>query len=217
MDRNVKEEGDEEIIPLAAFNQFLYCPRRCYFIYAEAEFVDNVHTILGTFEHEQVDETTHQIKKGVRVEFGLPVWSKKLKLTGRCDAVEFYPDGTVYPVEYKHGKRQRWINDDIQLAAQALCLEEMLNIHIGKGSIFHKQSQKRREVIFDDTLRQTVQNTAAQIRQLLKQDRRPDPILEQQRCAECSLNEICRPVERRNDKVLLQLHRGLFNPRINDL
>jgi hypothetical protein len=72
------------------------------------------------------------------------VSKKNHTLKGRCDEVEFHSDGTVYPVEYKHGKKQKWLNDDLQLAAQAICLEEMLNIRIERGAIFHKASMHRR-------------------------------------------------------------------------
>ncbi len=117
-------------IPISALNQYAYCPRRCFLIYAENEFADNLHTQSGTEEHERVDQLQHEIKNGVRIEFALPVWSDQYGLTGRCDVVEFHPDGHVFPVEYKHGKRKQWLNDDLQVAAQALCLEEMLGVSI---------------------------------------------------------------------------------------
>ena len=139
-------------IPISALNQYAYCQRRCYLIHAEAEFEDNVHTLRGTHEHERVDRQRHEVSAGVRVEYSLPVWSRRLGLSGRCDAVELRPDGTVYPVEYKHGKRRRWSNDDMQLAAQALCFE-MLGRAITKGAIYHQQSRRRREVIVDEALR----------------------------------------------------------------
>jgi CRISPR/Cas system-associated exonuclease Cas4 (RecB family) len=97
-----------------------------YLIHAEAEFEDNVHTLRGTHEHERVDRERHEVSAGARVEYGLPVWSRRLGLSGRSDAVEIHPDGKIYPVEYKHGKRRPWLKDDLHLAAQALCLEEML-------------------------------------------------------------------------------------------
>ncbi|MDW8324706.1 MAG: Dna2/Cas4 domain-containing protein, partial [Burkholderiales bacterium] len=93
----------------------------------EGEFEDNVHTVRGQAEHERVDQLTWETgKSGARVEYALPVWSDRLGLIGRCDVVEFRVDGSVYPVEFKHGPRRKWLNDDLQLAAQALCLEEML-------------------------------------------------------------------------------------------
>jgi CRISPR-associated exonuclease Cas4 len=182
-----------EIIAVSALNQYAYCPRRCALIFMDHEFVDNIHTQRGTDEHDRADQSFHVCDaEGVRLEYALPVWSRRLGLSGRCDVVEFHPDGTVYPVEYKHGKKQKWLNDDMQLAAQAICLEEMLNITIERGAIFHKGSMQRREVEFVPALRQQVEETAAAIHTLLGSGYLPLPI-DNQRCPECSLKNICLP------------------------
>ena len=125
-------------------------------------------------------------------DYALPIWSRSLGLSGRCDVVEFYPDGTVFPVEYKHGKKQKWLNDDLQLAAQAICLEEMLTITISRGAIFHKGSMHRREVEFTVELRKLVEDTTAAIHNLLDSGCLPPPI-NNQRCPECSLKNVCLP------------------------
>ncbi|CCE23039.1 CRISPR-associated protein Cas4 [Methylotuvimicrobium alcaliphilum] len=182
-----------EKIPLSALNQYVYCPRRCYLIHAEGEFTDNVHTESGSREHERVDTLLHEIKQDVRIEFALPVWSDRLGLTGRCDVVEFRSDGIVYPVEYKHGKRKKWLNDDLQLTAQALCLEEMLNVSVSFGAIYHIQSRRRREVEIDSDLRKTTESLIIEIRSLLDQSRCPSPIADKKRCPDCSLNSLCQP------------------------
>lgn len=185
--------GSEEIIALSALNQYSYCPRRCALIFMDHEFADNIHTQRGTEEHERADQTFHVCDDaGVRVEYALPVWSRRLGLSGRCDVVEFHHDGTVYPVEYKHGKKQKWLNDDLQLAAQAICLEEMMNITIERGAIFHKGSMQRRVVEFTENLRSSVKETAAAIHSLLASGHLPPPI-NNQRCPECSLKESCLP------------------------
>ena len=112
----------DEPILLSALNQYAYCPRRCYPIHAEGEFEDNIHTQRGAVEHERVDEeASRSLEAGGRVEYALPIWSEQLGLIGKCDVVEFHGDGTIYPVEYKHGKRRKWLNDDLQLTAQAMC------------------------------------------------------------------------------------------------
>lgn len=205
---------DEDLVPISALNQYAYCPRRCYLIHAEGEFSDNVHTLRGTHEHERVDSQRHEVSAGVRVEFGLPVWSRKIGLTGKCDAVEFHSDGAVYPVEYKHGKRRRWVNDGLQLAAQALCLEEMLNVSIPKGAIFHQQSRRRREVEIDDVLRQNVEIAAQEIHELLTSSRLPPPTTDLRRCPECSLREICQPELARAEKKIVMLREDLFEPEV---
>jgi len=182
-----------EIIAVSALNQYAYCPRRCALIFMDHEFVDNIHTQRGTDEHDRADQSFHVCDaEGVCLEYALPVWSRRLGLSGRCDVVEFHPDGTVYPVEYKHGKKQKWLNDDMQLAAQAICLEEMLNVSIERGAIFHKGSMQRREVEFVPALRQQVEETAAAIHTLLGSGHLPPPI-DNQRCPECSMKNICLP------------------------
>ncbi len=182
-----------ELIAVSALNQYAYCPRRCALIFMDGEFTDNIHTQRGTAEHDCADQTFHVCdSEGVRLEYALPVWSRSLGLSGRCDVVEFHPDGTVYPVEYKHGKKQKWLNDDLQLAAQALCLEEMLSIIIERGAIFHKGSMRRREVEFTEDLRRKVEETATAIHALLDSSVLPLPI-NNQRCPECSLKDSCLP------------------------
>lgn len=184
---------EETVVPLSALNQYAYCPRRCFLIHAEGEFSDNVHTLQGSREHERVDQSAYECKQGVRLEFALPVWSDALGLSGRCDVVEFHPDGSLYPVEYKHGKRKQWLNDDLQLAAQALCLEEMTGKRIERGAIFHEKSKRRREVVIDAAVRAAVAQTATAVRKMLDEGRCPPPTQEVKRCGECSLKDICQP------------------------
>ena len=204
-------------ISLSALNQYAYCPRRCYLIHAEGEFTDNIHTQSGTLEHERVDQLAHDIKKGVRVEFALPVWSDQLNITGRCDVVEFHPDGTVFPVEYKHGKRKQWLNDDLQVAAQAMCLEEMLKTGVPMAAIYHIQTRRRREVNIDLTLRNQVVATINAVTSLLNRRLCPPPIKDKKRCPQCSLNELCNP-ELIIEKIRLhQLSVQLFTIESDDL
>jgi CRISPR-associated exonuclease Cas4 len=191
MDMPLPDPPDK--IPLSALNQYAYCPRRCYLIHAEGEFTDNLHTQAGTFEHERVDQLAHDSKNGVRIEFALPVWSDSLGISGRCDVVEFHPDGTVFPIEYKHGKRKQWDNDDLQVAAQALCLEEMLNTQIPTAAIYHTQTHRRREVSINQNLRDQVRATITAVVDLLNGQHCPPPTAHTQRCPQCSLNTLCNP------------------------
>ncbi len=197
-------------IPISALNQSAYCPRRCFLIYAESEFTDNIHTQTGTEEHERVDTLLHEIKANVRIEFALPVWSEKLNLTGRCDVVEFHSDGTVFPIEYKHGKRKQWLNDDLQVAAQALCLEEMLDVKIPNAAIYHIQSKRRRELVIDVELRQQLLVHIQATQQLLNQHLTPPPLENKKRCSQCSLNSLCEPELLTETHKLKQLSQHLF-------
>lgn len=140
----------------------------------------------------------HALREGVRIELALPVWSHQLRLTGRCDVVEFYQDGQVRPVEYKLGKRKPWKNDDLQVAAQALCLEEMLEIKITDCAIFHKKSQRLRKVPLTTTLRLETIDAIDCIRSMLERQRElPAPTELRHRWENLSLtNDLrTRPVE----------------------
>ena len=185
--------NNDELINVSALNHYAYCPRRCGLIYLENEFSDNIHTARGNAEHERADYSGWvTTKEGARAEYALPVWSDRLGLVGRCDVVEFWPDGAVYPVEYKHGARKKWLNDDLQLAAQAICLEEMTGKPVTHGAIYHHTSRRRREVAITDSLRRQVEETVVAVRALLACGTLPPPVNDA-RCKECSLKEICQP------------------------
>lgn len=203
---------NDEPINVSALNQYAYCPRRCGLIYLESEFSNNIHTSRGNAEHERVDQTGWvTTREGARAEYALPVWSDRLGLVGKCDVVEFWPDGNIYPVEYKHGTRKNRLNDDLQLAAQALCLEEMQGRPITHGAIYHHGSRRRREVAITQELRDKVEETVNAIRAMLDSGKLPPPVNDA-RCKECSLKEICQPqavAARATQHVLLET---LFEP-----
>ena len=179
-------------IPLSALQHWAYCPRQCGLIHLEQAFTDNVHTARGQAVHHLVDTPGYEIKAGVRVERALPLWSDRLNLIGKADLVEFHPDGRIYPVEFKHGAKRQKIWDDLQLTAQALCLEDMLGRPVTHGAIFHASSHRRREVAITPALRELVMETATAIRTMLASGKLPPPVNDA-RCKECSLKEICQP------------------------
>jgi CRISPR-associated exonuclease Cas4 len=179
-------------IPISALQHWAYCPRQCGLIHLEQSFEDNIHTARGQAVHHLVDEPGYEMKAGVKVERALPLWSDRLNLIGKADLVEFHPDGTVFPVEFKHGRKRQKVHDDIQLAAQAMCLEEMLGRPVPKGAIYHASSHRRREVSITPELRRLVEKTADAIRAMLASARLPAPANDA-RCRECSLKEICQP------------------------
>lgn len=202
----------DDPINVSALNQFAYCPRRFGLIYLEAEFSDNTHTARGNAEHERVDRAAHIAgKEGARVEYALPVWSERLGLIGKCDVVEFWPDGTIYPVEYKHGPKRAWINDDLQLAAQALCLEEMEHRPAPNGAIYHASSRRRREVAITPELRRAVEECVAEIRAALTAAKLPPPVNDK-RCRECSLAELCQPEALAAREAQRRLAATLYEP-----
>lgn len=183
---------EDDAIAISALQHWAYCPRQCGLIHLEQAFADNIHTARGQAVHHLVDAPGYEIKAGVRVERALPIWSERLGLIGKADVVEFHPDGTVYPVEFKHGRKKQAIHDDLQLAAQALCLAEMLGRPVEQGAIYHASSRRRREVTITPELIRLVEETTAAIRAMLASGVLPPPVNDG-RCRECSLKEICQP------------------------
>jgi len=201
--------GERERIPLSAINQYLFCNRRAALIHIDGIFVDNEHTLLGDIAHEHADLPGYEIAEGAKLLRALPVWSERLGLNGKCDIVEVELGSTsnlkseaadwksrgiaaLRPVEYKKGKRRKFDNDDAQLCAQALCLEEMFRTHIERGAIFHAASKRRREVEFTPELRQLTETAIADLHALIESGKIPPAIFKPQ-CEECSLFEICLP------------------------
>lgn len=183
--------GDREPLPLSALNHLLYCERRCALIHVEGVFVENVYTLEGSLAHEAADTPGYETSGGVRVVRALPVYSKRLGLVGKAVIVEFRGE-TPYPVDYKRGKRKKWVNDDVQLCAQALCLEEMMSVAVPRGAIFHGQSKRRREVQITAALRAQTLSAIGRLRSMVDAKLVPQAALKPQ-CEGCSLREICLP------------------------
>jgi CRISPR-associated exonuclease Cas4 len=207
---------DDDAIPLSALQHWAYCPRQCGLIHLEQAFDDNLHTLRGQAVHQQVDQPGMEMRKGLRVERALPVWHDALGLIGKADAVEFEPDGSPYPVEYKHGSRHKAADiaaaDDLQLAAQALCLEAMTGRDIPEGALYYASSKRRRVVALDAALRQQVADTAAAFRAMLASGVLPAPTTDVRRCKGCSLRERCQPEAWRQWHAAQHLRADLFDP-----
>ncbi|MBV9613909.1 MAG: CRISPR-associated protein Cas4 [Chloroflexi bacterium] len=187
------EALDEEIesVMISALEHYSYCPRQCALIHIEQTFDENIYTLKGHMAHERVDQAIVRDEDNMRVERGLPLWSRRLGLTGKADVVEFH--GSVpYPVEYKLGKQRKWQYEAIQVCAQALCLEEMIGCPVPKGAIYYCSSRVRREIVFDIHLREAVAQVADAVRTMLKSMAMP-PAVNDQRCERCSLIESCLP------------------------
>ncbi|WP_233224604.1 CRISPR-associated protein Cas4 [Thiomonas sp. X19] len=199
----------DDPVPLSALQHWVYCPRQCGLIHLEQAFEDNIHTARGQAVHRLVDAPGYEIKAGVKVERSLPLWSDRLGLIGKADLVEFHADGTVFPVEFKHGRKRQKTHDDIQLAAQAMCLEDMLGRPVPLGAIYHASSHRRREVAITPALRELVIDTAEAIRAMLRAGVLPLPVFDA-RCRECSLKDICQPEALTAVRVQRELRAHLF-------
>ena len=197
--------SDDDLIMVSALEHWSYCHRQCALIHIEQTFDENLYTLRGRRVHQQVDEVESVSERGVRVERAMSIWNQRLGLIGKADVVEFHDD-VPYPVEYKHGSRRQREHDDLQLCAQAICLEEMTGQSVPRGAIFHHKSRCRREVTFTPELRRQVEEAVTAIRSLLADKRLPPPVNDQ-RCEKCSLKEACMPQvleERSREKRLLE-------------
>ena len=206
-----------EQVPLSALQHWRYCPRQCGLIHLEQVFDDNVHTLRGQAVHAKVDKPGVETAKGVLVERALPLWHDEIGLVGKSDVVEFLAGGVPYPVEYKHGSRNKADDiaecDDLQLAAQALCLEAMTGKPVNEGALYYATSKRRRVVPITDQLRADVVQTAEAIRQMLTSGELPPPLSGEQaarRCKGCSLQDRCQP--QATHAGVLAARAALFDP-----
>ena len=188
----------ENPLPLSALNDYLYCQRRAALKFIEGLRGTNEHTLIGDLAHANVDTPGYEMRAGWELLRALPLFSDSLGLTGKADLVEVQRDPptgriiTARPVEYKKGPKRRWDNDEVQLCAQAFCLETMFGLVIETGAVFHASSQTRREVVFDPYLRQRTLSAISALRSLINQGTIPAAELKPQ-CDGCSLHEVCFP------------------------
>jgi len=196
-------------LPISALEHYSYCPRQCALIHVEQTFDENIFTVRGQIAHERVDTVGDTIARGLKIVRAMPVWSERLGLQGKADLVEYRESGP-YPVEYKLGKRHG-VHADVQLCAQALCLEEMLGVDVPQGAIFYHALRRRHEVQLDAPLRDLTLRTIEGVRAILQAQRLP-PAPNDARCPNCSLLNACLP------HVIAEPHRvrgqqgALFRP-----
>jgi CRISPR-associated exonuclease Cas4 len=187
---------EDELIQLSALQHYAFCPRQCALIHIEQVWSESVLTAEGRLMHDRVHDEKRESRRDVRIEFGVPLRSLILGLIGKADVNEFHRreqgDWIPYPVEYKRGKPKRDDCDKVQLCAQALCLEEMLNVHIYEGALFYGRTRHRLDVVFNDSLRKETEGMALKTRELIASGETPPPVYAK-RCEQCSLIEVCLP------------------------
>lgn len=188
----MSEWTDDEIVLVSAIEHYSYCPRQCALIHVEKVFDENLFTLRGSMAHGRVDQPTDTIENGVRVERALPIWSERYGLQGKADVVEFHPDGAVFPVEYKIDTRKAARHDDLQLCAQAMCLEEMLGRLVTHGAVYSGSARRRRDIEFTDALRERTLGAIGAIRAMMRDRSLPEPV-DDARCPSCSLIDVCMP------------------------
>lgn len=206
--------ADEDLIPISALQHHLFCPRQCALIHVDGLWAENQLTAHGKVLHERSDspgKTTrrsassfsetdrdHEGSPRVRIERAVPLVSRTLGLVGKADQVAFPIDesgvltGPPRPIEHKRGSPKRLDHDRVQLAAQAMCLEEMLGVTIDEGDLFYNQTRRRERVVIDGRLRQLVRATIAEVRRNIALNITP-PAKKQAKCRSCSLLNLCLP------------------------
>jgi len=190
---------EDELIPLSALQHLMFCERQCALIHIEQVWEENRLTVEGRHLHERVDEVGHESRGRIRTVFGLPLRSLTLGLSGKADAVEFHrqEDKGVevwlpFPVEYKRGKPKMDDCDVVQLCAQGLCLEEMLNVSVPEGAMYYGMPRRRLTVIFDAALQERTALAAARLHELIRSGKTSRARYEK-KCDSCSLIELCLP------------------------
>jgi CRISPR-associated exonuclease Cas4 len=202
--------SEDDFLNIAGIQHYMFCPRQWALIHIEQRWSENVRTVDGNIFHENAHSgAMRELRGDTMITRGLPVFSRTLGINGICDVVEFKRDKSgvnlaeteglwrPIPVEYKNGKPKENDCDRLQLAAQAVCLEEMLLCHIEKGYLYYGETRHRCEVEFDDALREKLKNITADMHKYFERCYTPK-VKTGKFCNACSLKEICLPTLCRN-------------------
>lgn len=190
-----KTYTEDDLIQLSALQHLVFCERQCALIHIEQVWSENLFTAEGRIMHDKVDTADRESRGNIRIEYGVPMRSLRLGLIGKADVVEFHKKGdkwVPFPVEYKRGKPKGGNCDKVQLCAQALCLEEMMNIEVPEGALFYGQTRHRLDVKFDSALRKETEAAAMRLRELIESGITPKAEYSK-KCEKCSLVELCLP------------------------
>ena len=219
---DAKEAFDEVFFLISGLQHLVFCERQWALIHIEQLWAENIFTVEGKRIHERVEEGETDRRTDVITTRSLKIRSLSLRLTGIADVVEFHDSKKnrnskpiPFPVEYKHGRERPDIADEVQLCAQALCLEEMLQTDVPRGAIFYGQPRRRMPVEFTPELRTTVKKLCERVRELIKSGVTPPPKYSKH-CSNCSLVDECVPqiVEKRHaalyvEKLLIEIRRSM--------
>jgi len=210
--------AEEDFVPISALQHLLFCPRQCALIHNEQSWLKNRLTAEGQVLHRNAERGKATTRNNIRITRDLPLHSHHWGLVGKADIVEFHPPPdtspaaarrtlkqridqqrerslagwTIIPVEYKRGQPKKDDSDRVQLCAQALCLEEMLQVEITHGYLFYGKKQHRHDVPFDDELRDVTAHTIRDLHTLFESGRTP-PATYEPKCNNCSLYDLCLP------------------------
>jgi CRISPR-associated exonuclease Cas4 len=188
---------EEDLIPISALQHLMFCERQWALIHLEQIWEENRLTVEGRHLHEKVDTPQTTSAGNIKIARGLRLRSLRLGLTGVTDVVEFHPNDKSgvrhpYPIEYKRGKPKRNLVDSVQLCAQALCLEEMIQIKVPKAAFFYGETKRRFEIEIDESLRKETFRLIRRLHQVANAKKTP-PAVYEKKCTSCSLYNWCMP------------------------
>lgn len=182
---------------LSRLQHYLFCPRQFALIELECAWAENVFTAEGQVMHEKVNSGGHDTRGNIKTVRTLPLGHRTLGLEGVADVVEYHTDDTgaqiPFPIEYKRGKPKSHRADEVQLCAQALCLEDMHGCTVPRGALFYGKTRRRHLVDFDDILRELTLTAIQECRHIIDSKETPPPTYSTSKCRNCSLKDICHP------------------------
>jgi CRISPR-associated exonuclease Cas4 len=184
---------DDDLLPLSALQHVIFCERQFALIHVEQAWVENAYTTEGEILHAKAHSLSRERRPGRAKEFGMPIRSLELGLTGMTDAVEYGEDGSIRIVEYKRGKPKKHRADEAQVCAQAMCLEEMRGVSISEAQLYYGKAKRRKTVVLDEELRGITRTAAARAQEILRDGKTPKADFDEAKCPHCSMIGICMP------------------------
>lgn len=215
--------AEEDYIMLSGIQHFAFCRRQWALIDIEQQWEENYKTTAGELMHKKAHEEGSFEKRGdLLVTRGLRIASHELGFSGQCDVVEFHQDkdgitvfgydGTwkIIPVEYKHGRPKEHNADELQICAQAICLEEMFQTEINEGYLYYGENRRRSKVIFDANLKGEVKKISDEMHSLFNKGYTPK-VKPSKQCKACSLENLCMPKLQKTIKVSTYIEQNIHS------
>ena len=212
---------EEDFLQLSGLQHFAFCRRQWALIHIEQQWGENLRTVEGDLLHRRAhDEQARERRGDILILRGLSVASAALGISGKCDVVEFRADSggislrgeeglwVPFPVEYKRGSPKPHRADELQLCAQAMCLEEMLCCTVSEGAIFYGETRRRTSVSFSRELREQVKAMLEEMHQLYRRGYTPK-VRRSRSCNACSLKELCLPALMKGNNVNAYLRQAM--------
>lgn len=213
--------GEEDYLMLSGIQHFAFCRRQWAMIHIEQQWAENYRTTAGELMHKKAHDAASVEKRGdLLIIRGMRISSRNLGLSGQCDVVEFHQDENgvslfgydgkwkPIPVEYKRGTPKENNADELQLCAQAMCLEEMLQVYVQDGYLYYGENRRRSHVDFTDSLREEVRNAAKEMHELFQRGYTPN-VKPSKKCKACSLENLCLPKLQKTVKVREYIEKGI--------